>query len=251
MCTVVYLPTKNGACFASLRDESPLRPKAAIPAVVHGKYFNFLAPVDGLAGGSWVGTNEAGTVLILLNGGFSQHVRQTIYRQSRGLLVTAMLGERDALQYWQTLELIDIEPFTLILWQDEALWQLVWDGSVKHSLQHNKSQSHIWSSSTLYNPQAKEMRSRLFSNWVAGNPGISSSSLLHFFDTVKDTQNGFLVNRSPQLQTLSFTFIAASSANAVQVEYAELPERVWHSSVLPLRQTTKTTTEINQPAINS
>jgi uncharacterized protein with NRDE domain len=87
MCTVVYIPNNNGTSyFASLRDESPLRPKASIPKINDENEIKFLSPVDAYAGGTWIGVNDYNNVIILLNGAFENHKRRSFYRKSTKIL---------------------------------------------------------------------------------------------------------------------------------------------------------------------
>ena len=86
MCTVTYIPLKNRVLFSSSRDEDPARKTAALPDFYKGKNNTSLYPADGAAGGTWVGLNGNGDLLIILNGAFVNHIKQPQYRLSRGLI---------------------------------------------------------------------------------------------------------------------------------------------------------------------
>ena len=92
MCTVVFIPKGDKYFFASLRDESPLRPRAAVPTIYKEGDAVILSPIDAMAGGTWLGVTASGSIIILLNGGFKKHERKTNYRKSRGLIVTELLA---------------------------------------------------------------------------------------------------------------------------------------------------------------
>lgn len=219
MCTVIFLPNNGQYCFASLRDESPIRKQALPPAIHNIDGIEIVAPLDGLASGTWVGANSFGHLLILLNGAFENHTRASNYRLSRGLIVKALLLEEVPVNAWQTMDLQNIEPFTLVVWQQQQLFELVWDGQQKHSQQLAITKPHIWSSSTLYNAVAKQQRKAAFQHWWATQPLVSKQSVLSFFQSVVDEQNGFLIHRSPTLQTLSFTFLAQDAATTTCYYY--------------------------------
>lgn len=212
MCTVAFMPYKNKFYFASLRDENPKRQQALPPAIYNIDEVEILVPLDGLAGGTWVGTNAFGNIVILLNGAFENHTRANAYRLSRGLIVKTLLQEEWAVNAWQIMDLQNIEPFTLVVWQQQLLFELVWDGQQKHSQQLAITKPHIWSSSTLYNAAAKQQRKTAFQQWWSTQPLISKQSVLSFFQSVVDEQNGFLIHRSPTLKTLSFTFLTQDAA---------------------------------------
>lgn len=213
MCTVAFMPYNNKFYFASLRDESPKRQQALPPTIYSVDGIEVVAPLDGQASGTWVGTNAFGNIVILLNGAFKNHVRTNNYRLSRGIIVKELLQKKKPVLVWQKMDLHNIEPFTLVVWQQQKLYELVWDGLQKHWQPLPTTQPHIWSSSTLYNANAKQQRKAVFQQWWATEPPVSKQSMLSFFQSVKDEQNGFLINRSPTMKTLSFTFLTQDDAS--------------------------------------
>ncbi len=222
MCTVVFIPNENKHYFASLRDESPKRPKAIVPQLYETKEVNYLMPKDALAGGTWIGINQFKNVLILLNGGFENHIKKDSYPLSRGKIVSALLLSAVPVVDWQQMDLNTVEPFTLIVWSGNNLFELIWDGNEKHQKKLDISASHIWSSSTLYDKQAKINRAVLFQNWIATNLPITKHSLLDFFQSKMDLENGFLINRSEQLKTLSYSFVELSNTTIASLDYYDL-----------------------------
>lgn len=206
MCTVVFIPKGNKYFFASLRDESPLRPVALAPCIKKGDT-NVLSPVDAKGGGTWLGVTAAGTVIILLNGGFEKHTCTKNYRKSRGLIVTELLRSNSPVESWNSMDMNGIEPYTLVVMNEGTLFQLVWDGNNKHGVRLRSNEPHIWSSATLYDQQASQYRSQLFHQWMGMNIPVSSHSLLDFFKSFTDSENGFLMNRADRIKTLSYSFI--------------------------------------------
>ena len=134
MCTVVFIPQQNKKYFASLRDENPLRPQASTPQIIEENNVKFLAPIDTLAGGTWIGINEFNTVIILLNGADENHKRENDYRKSRGLIVKELLCSKQPVKDWNLINLKKIEPFTLIVFSNNNLYQLVWCGVQKTNI---------------------------------------------------------------------------------------------------------------------
>lgn len=225
MCTVLYIPGQESVYFASLRDENPARPKARAPYIESGTGYQFLAPTDPAAGGTWIGINSYENVIILLNGGFENHIRKDHYRQSRGLIVTALLKTVYPVVEWSMMDMEGIEPFTLIVWSEHRLFQLTWDGSTKHRLLLDEQQPWIWSSSTLYSPSVKEKRKSLFDEWMSKQPEINQASVLSFFNSFREDQNGFIMHRSPLLKTLSYSFIELHPSVQGQFTYDDFSNR--------------------------
>lgn len=207
MCTVVFIPGLEKIYLGSLRDESPKRRRALVPEVYTTGSLSYVAPKDPMAGGTWVGAADTGNVIVLLNGGFENHERKSHYRKSRGLIVTELLASEMPVVEWSLIDMQDIEPFTLIVWSDDNLFELVWDGLERHRTRLDATQPHIWSSSTLYNAEAKAIRKEFFQNWIAMNPPISKLSVLDFFRSFKNDENGFIMNRNEITKTLSYSLI--------------------------------------------
>jgi Transport and Golgi organisation 2 len=225
MCTVIYMPGEDCQYFASLRDENPQRPSAQTPALYKTDSANFIAPLDAHAGGTWVGANDLGTVIVLLNGAFENHEKMPDYKLSRGLIVKELLASEFPVIDWSMLELEGVEPFTLIVWTDHMLFELVWDGQNRHRATHDVKEPHIWSSSTLYAVTAKEERRKRFLDWASTNPVVTPLSMFKMFESFDDKHDGFLVNRGLNLQSLSYTFIETDGQKSTTLRYQDLQNK--------------------------
>lgn len=236
MCTVVFIPNKTGSFFASLRDENPNKPNALRPAIRQKGKIKALAPTDASAGGTWAGLNDLGSVIILLNGGFENHQKVNNYQKSRGLIVSELLTSEIPVIDWQLMDLTSIEPFTLIVWSEELLFRLVWDGKEKYRIRLDATKSHLFSSATLYNTEAQLQRIDWFNNWMTMEPPISKLTLLRFFKSIDDTQNGFIINRNDEMATLSYTFIELphNDNGHAYMNYYDLTDYTYHTEKIVL-----------------
>jgi hypothetical protein len=82
------------------------------------------------------------------------------------------------------IDLIGVEQFTLTIvdWNEGLeLLEFVWDGAKKH-LKKMKQESHIWSSSTLYDRGIKKMRKDWFVDWQNSND-FTQENILEFHHT--------------------------------------------------------------------
>jgi uncharacterized protein with NRDE domain len=235
MCTVVFMPGSNKYYFASLRDEDPKRAKAAIPALQSNNKVIYLSPADPVGGGTWIGVNETGHVIILLNGGFEKHRINRPYLKSRGVIVKDLLSSAMPVVDWMLMDMENIEPYTLVVWADNNLFQLVWDGAAKHRIRLATDTPHLWASSTLYNNKTRTYRSELFENWIATNPKISKKSLLDFFNSFEDNENGFIINRNERIKTLSYSFIELTAETAL-MSYLDLQSLTDKATAIELKE---------------
>jgi uncharacterized protein with NRDE domain len=173
MCTVSFVATNNKVIITSNRDEKILRPSAVEPKnyLVNNK--NVIFPKDPKAGGTWYAITEDGTILVLLNGADEKHEVKLPYRRSRGLIVLDIIASESAIKEWKNIGLDNIEPFTLVLFQDNVLYQLRWNGTEKTTVNLDVSKSHIWSSSTLYPKEIREKRANWFAAFLDTKPEIT------------------------------------------------------------------------------
>jgi hypothetical protein len=111
MCTVTVVPHETGVRVMCNRDERRSRP-AALPPQVHdlgGRLAVF--PVDPRGGGSWVGVNDAGIVVTLLNVSGPSHSSNKEPRQSRGLIVREVLRCGSLSHVLETVASLDAGQF--------------------------------------------------------------------------------------------------------------------------------------------
>jgi uncharacterized protein with NRDE domain len=207
MCTVSFVATNDKIIITSNRDEKTVRPSAIPPRsyTVNGK--NLIFPKDPKAGGTWFVTNADGVILVLLNGADEKHEVKLSYRKSRGLIVLDMISSLSPKDFWSEIDLENIEPFTLVLFQNNALFQLRWNGKEKETITLDIHQNHIWSSSTLYSSSIREKRANWFHTFMDGNSEISESKMhdFHRYTEEENDENGLVINRNDEMKTLSIT----------------------------------------------
>ncbi len=209
MCTVSFIPVNNTFFITSNRDEKVIRKAAFAPAVHRVNNSNLLFPKDAAAGGSWISLNENGNAAVLLNGAFEKHTSQPPYRLSRGIIFLEIIADKNPVQAFLKINLINIEPFTLIIFENNCLYQCRWDGQQKHWLQLKNNYPCIWSSVTLYETATVKKRERWFTNWLSNNPYPTQQDILQFhqFTGDGDTNNDLMMNREGKMLTVSVTGI--------------------------------------------
>lgn len=207
MCTVSFVNNNGEVILTSNRDEKVIRPAAIEPKnyFLNGK--NIMYPKDPKAGGTWFAMDENGTVLVLLNGGIVKHNPLFSYRKSRGLIALEIIADQSQKDFWTQINLIDIEPFTLVLYQSGKLYELIWDGFEKTMKQLDEFQSYIWSSVTLYSDEMRKKRVSWFHDFLKNKHDVSASEMFNFHTTAQknDSQSGLIINRENIVRTVSVT----------------------------------------------
>lgn len=224
MCTVTYLPIgESDFILTSNRDEQPSR-KTIDPKEYFEDGVKLTYPKDELAGGTWIGLSDKNRLVCLLNGGFEVHEREAMYKMSRGIIVKAILKSDDFESYINGYDFNGIEPFTIVLvdWnQSLKAYELVWDGKQKH-FSKLKNEPKIWSSSTLYTKEEKQLRRNWFSDWLANHAEFTQKDILQFHHNSENgtPENSVKMKRS-YVETVSITSVKKSS-ETIALHYEKL-----------------------------
>lgn len=223
MCTVSFVQANGKIIITSNRDEKTLRPNAIEPQSYSINNKKIIFPKDNKAGGTWFAINEDGTVLVLLNGAEEKHQLQESYRKSRGLIVLDLISSATVLAEWDAIDLNNIEPFTLVLFENGKLYQLRWNEINKSKIELDIEKNHIWSSSTLYSATVRAERAHWFYTFLDAKPEVNEQELFNFhrYTETENTQHGLVINRNDLLKTLSITQ-AVIEKNKVAIHYNDL-----------------------------
>lgn len=234
MCTVSFISSKEGCFITSNRDEHISRPMAMQPEEGTINSIKVLFPKDPQAGGTWFAINEFGVVAVLLNGAFVKHERKPSYAKSRGLVVLDVIASMEPESTLGKMDLTEVEPFTLVLFDGDGLTEFRWDGESRHRKTLNPQQNHIWSSVTLYDERAIEQRNQLFGDFIATNNGISAGQIVDFHsNNHQDYENGFVIDRTTGLKTFSVTQVILQQEDAAMHHYDLLNGKEYHVPFSP------------------
>ena len=133
MCTVSWIHGEDGYLLLFNRDELRTRKPALAPRIEQRNGVEFIAPLDGDHGGSWIAVNRFGLTLCLLNR-FDDSAGGIIREYtSRGLLLHELI---DCSALKMVTERVDdtkcsrFRPFTLVaLVTDQPAMVIEWTGS--------------------------------------------------------------------------------------------------------------------------
>ena len=176
MCTVTIVPRTDGFRVACNRDERYSRPTALGPCRYHLGFRTAVFPTDPQSGGTWIGANDAGLVLTLLNrtdcSPAVPNVKQRL-RYSRGLVIPSLL-EFETLQKvltsMRTLNPGSFAPFRLVMVQGREVGDATSDGRAIWADLYRLTKPMLFTSSSLGDAVVEGPRRRLFNDMVLGNP---------------------------------------------------------------------------------
>lgn len=223
MCTVSFVFANEKVIITSNRDEKVVRPEAIEPKnyLINNK--NIIFPKDKKAGGTWYAIDENANVIVLLNGAAEKHSVTGNYIKSRGLIVLELISSFSSILSWKSIDLNNVEPFTLVVYQDKKLYQLRWNGIVKETLELNPLQNYIWSSSTLYSSEIRVKRANWFDKFLDTKPEVTPQEMLNFhrYTEENNLEHGLVINRNDVTKTVSITQTVIEK-NKVEILYHDL-----------------------------
>lgn len=207
MCTVTYIPVNDKFFLSSNRDEKNSRSRAVPPMVYRLSNKLLIFPKDGDAGGSWIALHENGNAAVLLNGAFEKHEPLPAYRKSRGLIFLIIIAEKRPVRYFHQMDLLDIEPFTLVIVENNNLYECRWNGTEKFYQQLSKHRPYIWSSVTLYDKEIIKKREKWFAGFLNKTPHPTQKDILEFHQFTGDGNNhgDLVMEREGIFATVSIT----------------------------------------------
>lgn len=237
MCTVTFIPSKDKIFITSNRDEKAWRKQALSPQFYIQNGYQLLYPKDAEKGGTWIALNENGNAAVLLNGAFVKHTPDNRYTKSRGLIFIEIIKNENPLKSFNQLNLASTEPFTIIIYADEKLYECRWDGYKKYHTEKDKDNTHIWSSATLYSNEIIDKRRNWFNVWMQKNTTPSVDDILHFhlFGGEGDIHNDLRMNRDGHVFTVSVTSMEIGKSFAT-MRYLDMKDETKHNQIISINK---------------
>jgi hypothetical protein len=221
MCTVSWVHEGDGYQLFCNRDEKRSRARAFLPRTECRDGVYFIAPVDAEAGGTWIGTNELGISVCILNG---SNRRNTKAVRSRGLLLPELLSAGSSIEVAQRVsraELTAFAPFVLaVLEPGQSTTVIHWDGGEKSILPYGEPYMPLTSSSV--DPGgARAARHEDFRRRVAAAGRLDWSVLLDFHESHGAAPNACspCMHRK-DAETVSFSWVRVTAG---RVEFLYKP----------------------------
>jgi hypothetical protein len=117
MCTVSIVPATDGCRVVCNRDERSTRPVARPPRAWPTEASWATYPLDPVSGGTWIGVNDDGLVVALLNQAAARD-EPRLSPPSRGSIVPTLLGcvsIAQAVNAYHALDVRRFEPFRIVM----------------------------------------------------------------------------------------------------------------------------------------
>jgi hypothetical protein len=218
MCTVTFIARRNGYALGMNRDEKLARATALPPAQRQIDRGAVLFPSEP-NGGTWIGVNDAGVTLALINWYFiSERVGGSPF--SRGNIIRSALSARlpaAVSEALANLPLDRINPFRLLGFfpTDQTVVEWRWD--LKRVAQlHHLWTTNIWASSGHDEPGAQHTRGKIFGGALrqSSSGDLNWLRRLHRSHGLQRGPHSICMHRN-DAATVSYTEISVSRRTAI------------------------------------
>jgi hypothetical protein len=226
MCTLSLLRLPSGYSFMMNRDESPLRPKpeqirqASIEGL-DGATRRILYPLDPASNGTWLGANDQGVVLALMNQ-YPVGYQRPEGALSRGRLIPEGLRAVSAITALERVAGMDLKstpPFLLVGADEQgAPLSLGWDG--RHLERKLYPDGALELSSSGYKPEeVLPGREAQFDLMLQGAEGKEEAELLA-------VQEAYHFSQEPQAGPFAVWMTREDSRTVSFSHYLVLPKKI-------------------------
>jgi hypothetical protein len=228
MCTVTVVPYDDGFRLVCNRDERLDRP-AAIPPMDVIRQRTAIYPQDPLGGGTWIGINDAGLAVALLNMNIdaAQPGDERPLR-SRGLIIPRLLDARataEAVDMAADLNPAQCKPFRLLVLQRMTAALMTSDGLTLSLQTPSLSQPLMLTSSSLGDALVEPPRRRLFEQLMMNNGRGWLHAQADFHDHQWPLRPDLSVRmQRPDVRTVSRTIVNVTG-RGIDLHYTALAER--------------------------
>jgi len=225
MCTVTWLHDEDGYLLLSNRDERPTRLPGIAPRVA-GSDVRYIAPLDGDHGGTWIGVNEFGLSICLLNGAApSEPPVDPAAFTSRGIVALHLLecsGAEHVRHKIRELDLPRLRPFSVIVLESSKDPVLIrWTGMRELSEATEPVRMPLFS--TAREPAIRARREH-FASLLSAHGTVTSELLHEFHGSHMPDRGAFSVCMHGDVSnTVSFSRVSVTRESVELAYYPSSP----------------------------
>ncbi len=238
MCTMTLIPIDKGLRVAFNRDESRKRPIAFPPRLVQCGDRATLMPIDARSQGTWIGVNDAGLAMGILNRniGLTRGSRDPNV-PSRGLIIPSLLACTTLAEaHAAALELRAkrYAPFRLVMADCSQAVEIVSEPTNVLVREYGVSVPLLFTSSGLGDELVEPPRRALFEHWFSTRENWPSEQDAFHRHSWPNHLHLSVCMRREEACTVSFTTIEMRSATTKMTYASGPPDEMAEATVRQL-----------------
>lgn len=221
MCTLSVFPSSGGGFIVTgNRDESRRRDEPGQFNITE----HYCYPVDGLAGGTWVGFNRSGLVMAILNR-YQDPLKSDVV--TRGEIIPNLLPCHDLLAARTAvlaLNLVQYNPFDLVIVSNQGLLHYSNNGQTGDLKEYDLNAPYFITSSLVDAGYTLTIRRELFATFVASNKvqPLDILSQLHLNQLPQDPVSSIFMARN-ESHTKSISQVIVDNQGRGRLRYLTQP----------------------------
>ena len=239
MCTVTVVAWRNTVRVACNRDEQRSRAAALPPQIRQFGNRQAILPIDPAGGGTWIGVNNAGLAMTLLNVNSAKiMLRSKAPRMSRGSIIPSLLhcdSLTAAVDCGQKVAARHYAPFHLVLVSQEEAAELRSDAKEVRLIRRSAlSKPLLFTSSGLGDELVEGPRRELFNELFSRREcWFAQQDALHRHQWPDRPHLSVCMSR-PDARTVSHSVVALSPRAVSLTYYPDAPDEAAHPITLSL-----------------
>lgn len=259
MCTLTVIQQDSELIITMNRDESRDRHEAGLEQTqitsTTGLPSTIIFPKDSHAGGTWLGINNNGVAMCLLNR-YQDQKKTDGSIISRGHIIPTALAHgniESIIEHLIPLNFIHYNPFDLFVFSQQQSIQVSWNGSNSSMTSIDLNQPLMHTSSSVRFPAVAKYRNVLFSGIVKKEAAIDHHKILQFHlqQDSKDPSSSVLMSRE---ETHTKSIVQIQIANqSTQLSYSrenEIKKLLTQKIINKENSTIMTLTHLNNVSTN-
>lgn len=226
MCTLSIFAIDDTFILTMNRDEARNRAEANQIKQKTNPHTTAYYPVDKSSGGSWLGFNDYGISLALLNRYHETHHNDAI---SRGLIIPQLLAYDNLTDIRQTLHTIlrqKHNPFDLIFADTNEIIKFSWNGLQLNQLKITTTEPYMLSSSSVATDKVLSIRAKKFQTYTNEHQRPHAQDILkdlHLQHQASDASSSIFMSRADtHTKSISQIIINKTILNYYYFDQAQL-----------------------------
>jgi hypothetical protein len=180
MCNVTFLKNKYSTILTSDWDGNVERGYSLPPIVATYGTKKVMFTRDEKTGGSWFAATDNGDIAVVMNNKAKDHINKENHLKSSSLILLEIISADSPFDVFAELNLQPIEPFSIVLYSNSKLYELIWDGDGKSINAPDTDSEHLWALAPEFGEGSLAEKEKQFKDFLIKKPKPYAAAIRTF-----------------------------------------------------------------------